>query len=109
MEIKQYTWDGVNDIVIRANAIYSLGVSGIAGTKLYINDNNKPLIIGSTGIFSMDFNDVEGITSIALEKDELKGLYYDKTGKQVGTPLIDVAGVEFTNDSTGPFDEEEVE
>lgn len=102
--IRQYTWDGEHDIDIQANAIYSLGVTGNPGTKLYINDNSVPLVLGPSGIFSMDFYDIGGITSVKLDNEELKDIYVGLNEKGeifYTTPYIDVVGIDFSSDVTG--------
>ena len=49
--------------------ITHLGVQGIPGVKLYINDNLGPIIIGGTGVFELDITDYSFIYSLTVDPE----------------------------------------
>ena len=44
-----------------------LGIRALPGTKFYINGESEPVIVGYTGIFELDFKDVNGVYSIKFD------------------------------------------
>lgn len=47
-------------------SISALGVQGPPGLKFYLNNGDYPIIIGNTGIYQLDMNGVNKITSISF-------------------------------------------
>ena len=51
-----------------------LGIRALPGTKIYINDNPNPLIIGFNGLFEINLSNTEngGIYALTVDEDSLK-------------------------------------
>jgi hypothetical protein len=47
--------------------IYQLGVQSLPGTKMYINENSEPVIIGHTGIYEIDYDINTKITKLTFD------------------------------------------
>ena len=47
-------------------SVSALGVQGPPGLKFYLNNGDYPIVIGNTGIYQLDMNGVNKITSIAF-------------------------------------------
>lgn len=50
--------------------IYSITVTGRPGVELYINNNAKPVIIGSYGMFRLQLEDNMRIESVRVKINE---------------------------------------
>lgn len=51
--------------------IIQLGIQTLPGTKFYLNNATTPIVIGSTGIYELDLNNITEITHIAFDKASL--------------------------------------
>lgn len=51
--------------------IIQLGIQALPGTRFYLNGSDDPIIIGSTGIYELDFNGETRITAIRFNPDSL--------------------------------------
>lgn len=51
--------------------IVQLGIQSLPGTKFYLNDSLEPIIIGYTGIYELN---VENITEISILKFDYKSI-----------------------------------
>lgn len=54
--------------------IVQLGVQAPPGTKFYINGNTEPVIIGSTGLFSIDLRDNGSISEIRFDRNSVNAI-----------------------------------
>lgn len=48
-----------------------LGIQALPGTKVYLNGNANPIIIGFTGVFSIDLSAGGNITEITVDATSL--------------------------------------
>lgn len=51
-----------------------LGVQAMPGTKLYINGNSNPIIVGFTGVLSLDLSMGGEITSLRFDQQSIKDI-----------------------------------
>ena len=51
--------------------IIQLGVQGLPGTELYLNNSRDSVVIGSTGIYELDLQGLAEITSLSFDNDTL--------------------------------------
>lgn len=52
-------------------AITQLGIQTIPGTLLYINNAVEPIVIGSTGIYELNLENISEITALSFHQDSL--------------------------------------
>ena len=52
-------------------SIASLGIQTLPGVKFYLNDSVDSIIVGSTGIYELNFNDNFEITSLKFDSTSL--------------------------------------
>ena len=52
--------------------ITSLGVQGLPGTKIYINNNPSPIILGMMGVFELDLSNYSFIYKIKVDYESAK-------------------------------------
>lgn len=48
-----------------------LGIQALPGTKIYLNGNANPIVIGFTGVFSIDLSTGGNITEITIDATSL--------------------------------------
>lgn len=53
-------------------AITQLGIQALPGTKFYLNNAKKPIIIGATGIYELDLEGISEINSLSFDADSIK-------------------------------------
>ena len=53
-------------------SITQLGVQTIPGTLLYINNAVEPIIVGSTGIYELNLENISEITALSFHQDSIK-------------------------------------
>ena len=63
--------------------VSQLGVQSIPGTKFFLNGNTNPVIIGFTGVFSIDLSSGGEINEIRFDEDSIKNI-----NDNVGAVLI---------------------
>lgn len=51
-----------------------LGVQAMPGTKLYLNGNSHPIIVGFTGVLSIDLSMGGEITSLCFDQESIKNI-----------------------------------
>lgn len=51
--------------------IVQLGVRALPGTKFYVNGTSNPVIIGFTGMFSIDLTAGGSITELTFDEDSI--------------------------------------
>ena len=51
--------------------ISQIGIQSIPGTKFYLNNSYLPIIIGYTGIYELDVDDLAEITSLRFDNESL--------------------------------------
>lgn len=66
-----------------------LGVQSLPGTKFYINDATRPVIVGFTGIFELDFSQGGAITSLAFDEQSMAAIRSNDSASLI----IDIAYV----------------
>ena len=54
--------------------VVHIGVQTLPGTKIYLNDNLNPIIVGLTGIYELDLEGISEITSISFDRDSLSAI-----------------------------------
>ena len=105
-KIMQFRYRGENDlnnfpkysnyanILINGNVfkdyglISKLGIQGPVGLKFYLNSLTNPIMIGETGIYELDLENVGRITSIQFDANDLSNFYNDQL--QSDQLLIDI-------------------
>lgn len=55
--------------------ISQLGIQGPVGLRFYLNSNTNPIMIGETGIYELDLENVGRITSIQFDANDLSKFY----------------------------------
>jgi hypothetical protein len=68
-------------------SITQLGIQTLPGTKFYLNNEKKPIIIGATGIYELDLNGQGYIYSIRFDKNTLETYYTEDSATRL---LIDI-------------------
>lgn len=53
-------------------AITQLGIQTLPGTKFYLNNAKKPIIVGATGIYELELEGISEINSLFFDKDSLE-------------------------------------
>ena len=53
-------------------AITQLGIQTLPGTKFYLNNAKKPIIVGATGIYELDLEGISEINSLFFDKHSLE-------------------------------------
>ena len=53
-------------------SIIPLGIQTLPGTKFYINNAKKPIIVGATGIYELELNGVSEIKNLRFAKEDLQ-------------------------------------
>lgn len=86
---KQQLIDG-NVFTEEIKAISQLGVRALPGTKLYINNNNNPIIIGYIGVFELDLTGKSSITSLKIDEQSISAINNNLQG---GYIIIDILGL----------------
>lgn len=65
-----------------------LGIQAPPGTKFYINGNNNPVIVGFTGLFSIDFSSTGGIiNSLSFDSQSISNI----RGNDSAILIVDIA------------------
>ena len=66
--------NNINDEIKKYMPLSQLGIRALPGTKLYVNDNENPLIIGFNGLFEISLSVEKGeiISSLTVDEDSLK-------------------------------------
>lgn len=54
------------------NSILQLGIQSLPGTEFYLNNTNYPVIIGSTGIYELDLDNLMLITNLRFAPQSLE-------------------------------------
>lgn len=65
--------------------ITMLGIQAPPGTAFYLNNADKPVIIGSIGNYQLDLEGVGEITSIRFDKDSLQSIEDNSDIRVYGT------------------------
>lgn len=52
--------------------VSQLGIQAPPGLKFYLNNSNHPIMVGETGIYELDLENVGRITAIRFDKDTLE-------------------------------------
>lgn len=64
-----------------------LGIQTLPGTRFYLNGNaTRPILIGNTGIYELNLNNLSQITSLSFDSDSLDLI----DGQENGKILIDM-------------------
>ena len=66
-----------------------IGIRALPGTRIYLNGNSKPIIIGFIGIFELDCRNNSNITEIKVSEASLDRI---KNTPQGGYIIIDMLG-----------------
>ena len=53
-------------------SITQLGIQTLPGTKFYLNNAKKPIIVGATGIYELDLEGLSEINSLFFDKKSLE-------------------------------------
>lgn len=53
-------------------AITQLGIQTLPGTKFYINNAKKPIIVGATGIYELELEGISQINSLRFDKRDMR-------------------------------------
>lgn len=53
-------------------AITQLGIQTLPGTKFYLNNAKKPIIVGATGIYELDLEGISEINSLFFDKSSIE-------------------------------------
>ena len=53
-------------------AITQLGIQTLPGTKFYLNNAKKPIIVGATGIYELDLEGISEINSLFFDKKSIQ-------------------------------------
>ena len=67
--------------------IVQLGVRALPGTKFYVNGTTNPVIIGFTGMFSIDLTAGGAITELAFDEDSMDEI----EGNDSAYLIVDIA------------------
>lgn len=51
--------------------IVQLGIQTLPGTKFYLNGSNNPIIVGTTGIYELDLQNLSEINSLQFDSRSL--------------------------------------
>lgn len=51
-----------------------LGVQALPGTKFYLNGNNEPVIVGFSGVFTIDLSKGGFITQITFDQKSIQSI-----------------------------------
>ena len=54
--------------------IIQLGIQATPGTRVLLNSNNKPIIIGATGIYELDIDGLAKITKIQFAQSSINNM-----------------------------------
>ena len=52
--------------------VSKLGIQARPGTTFYLNSSQNPIVVGATGIYELDFENVGRISAIRFAADSLK-------------------------------------
>lgn len=53
-------------------SITQLGIQTLPGTKFYLNNAKKPIIVGATGIYELELEGISEINSLFFDKNSLQ-------------------------------------
>ena len=56
-------------------AVSKLGIQGEPGLKFYLNNSDFPIMIGETGIYELDLENIGRITAIRFDANDLNNIY----------------------------------
>ena len=93
---ENYPTNLVQDMLVTGNIfrgygpVSQLGIQAPVGMKFYLNNSNHPIMIGETGIYELDLENVGRITAIRFDKDDLERFYNYDEGYQSDKILIDI-------------------
>ena len=68
--------------------VSQLGIQAPPGLRFYLNDSDYPIMVGETGIYELDLENVGRITAIRFDKSDLDAFYNSKY--QSDKLLIDI-------------------
>lgn len=67
--LSQYTL--TQNVFELLSPVTRLGIQTLPGTKVYINENPNPIIIGQTGIYELDIESSGSIFSLVIDRKSL--------------------------------------
>lgn len=75
--------------------VSQFGIQGPVGLRFYLNNSIHPIMIGETGIYELDLEDVGRLTSIRFNKEDLDYFYPKEediqfNGNRADRLLIDI-------------------
>lgn len=56
-----------DDIIQEYGMITHIGIQGLPGTKVFINQNKSPILLGNTGIFELDLTNYSFIYTLQID------------------------------------------
>lgn len=62
------------------NAIIQIGIQTLPGTEIFINLNRKPIIIGITGIYELNVEDLTTISNIIFDQESIQRIADNDAG-----------------------------
>ena len=63
------TQSNLADEIQKYMPLSQLGIRALPGTKIYINENTNPLIVGFNGLFEIDFSNISNGSIYSLTVD----------------------------------------
>ena len=63
----------ISDTIIQEmGTISSLGIQGLPGTKIYINNSPYPILLGMMGVFELDLSNYSFIYKLSIDYESAK-------------------------------------
>lgn len=78
-----------SDIMQEIGRITHLGIQGLPGTKVYINNNREPIIIGNLGVFELDLTNYSFIWSVQFNPMSIKSIEQNRNGYLIVDVIYD--------------------
>lgn len=91
---ENYPTDLQQDMLVTGNIfrdygpVSQLGIQAPPGLRFYLNDSTHPIMVGETGIYELDLENVGRITTIRFDKSDLETFY--NPDYQADKLLIDI-------------------
>lgn len=80
----------INDEKIQEDGMIThLGIQGLPGTKVYINENKAPIIIGGTGVFELDLTDYSFIYRLQIDNQSAELIEQNENGYLIIDAIYD--------------------
>lgn len=80
----------INDSIIQdLGMLTHVGIQGLPGTKIYINQNKTPILLGGTGIFELDLTNYSFIYTLQIDYESAKLIEETENGYLIIDAIYD--------------------